>query len=220
MPYVSPSSPLPMNSQAPYPEWEMAASEARLQEDRRISRTGRERVYANTPSAASLWNLSPGLAADANYILVASEKARESVLMGMGPVSVDPLLMDPSNTALLAAEDTTVSVPVVISLNGNPETSPTALTTSEGVTMPAGAPQQIAGIWQGGTPKPEVMTRLKQLAGRVSDLGPTRCGLEPREPVQGAIPAWGGVNMPTDNGVGSFWLLLGAIGVGLLVFKK
>jgi len=90
------------------------------------SRTGRETVYANTPTAASLWREGHGLAVDASQILEQSETSRQSILIGLElpqPLQ-DAMLMQEATLAQIQA-----SAPVVSSLNAS------AATVSPGTTL-------------------------------------------------------------------------------------
>lgn len=131
MAYVDASAPLPQNSAMPVPRAELEASDRRRMAAFMASRTGRERVYANLPTAAELWNVSHGLAADANQIIGQSEVSRQSVLIGMG------LPYDLSDAATDSIDMVAAAAPVVVSLNGDNAVGSGA--TQNG-TMPAAAP--------------------------------------------------------------------------------
>jgi hypothetical protein len=135
MSYVSSSSPLPTNSLVPGPP---AIDEYKRYVDFMASRTGRERVYANMPTAASLWHLGPGLAVDASQRIGQSETARQAVLTGLGA---------PQPTEELTLQQIQAGAPVVSSLNGSPGSNAGLDTTTQGL-MPAPAPvQTVGGLW-------------------------------------------------------------------------
>src|SRR5208283_577023 len=137
MPYLSSSAPLPQNSLMPPPADQAAASNARLLRDFLQSRHGRERLYSTIPTAASLWNLGPGLAVDANQMLGQSESARESVLIGLG---LPQSLQEPTLDEIAAA------APVVVSLNASDTTG--GLDATQTGLMPSPAPvQTYGGLW-------------------------------------------------------------------------
>lgn len=137
MAYVSSSAPLPQNSLMPPPADEVAASNARILANFEASRTGRERVYATLPTAAELWDVSSGLAVDANQRLGESEYARQSVLIGMGL---------PAELAGGSLAEIQANAPQIVSLNG--DNSGGGLANTQNGTMPAPAPvQTIGNLW-------------------------------------------------------------------------
>ena len=233
MSYLSSSAPLPQNSQDPPPAAEVARSNARLLRNFNISREGRDRVYANVPTAASLWKLGPGLAADADYILKASETGRESVLIGVSP----------DTSAVSAGSPTLAQIqagaPQVVSLNAS--TTPLALTTAA-VVMPPAAPATVAGVYQGAggqglqlhpapNPLTQIMAGLQKLVASgggcrqpssTVELGPG-CGFS------GYAPTWGSAQMAMAAGnagcggaSSGAWLYVGlaAAALGLAVVSK
>lgn len=137
MSYVSSSAPLPQNSTMAPPAAEAAASQRRLWQDFEASRRGRERVYANLPTAADLYALSPGLAVDAQRILTQSETARQSVLNGLGlPASLLPVAI-------------VVSAPTVVSLNAGEAVDGTMAPENVPLsTMPLAVGESALGLWQ------------------------------------------------------------------------
>jgi len=138
MAYMSSSAPLPQNSLMPPPADEVRASNARILQSFLASRTGRERLYANIPTAAELWEVSPGLAVDANQRLGESEYARQSILVGLG------LPSDLSGASLAQVRS---NAPQVVSLNGAVTTAGGLDTTQNGL-MPAPAPvPTVGGLW-------------------------------------------------------------------------
>jgi hypothetical protein len=229
MPYVSSSAPLPTNSLVPGPP---VIDMQRVGANFQASREGRERVYANIPTAASIWNLGPGLAKDAQNILDQSEQARQAVLIGME-------LPQPLSDALIGQEislaQIQASAPVVVSINGAPGGG-VGLDSSGAALMPAAAPQMVAGVYgsaKADTGKGErgVVSRVSRRLHRPSterwsgrDLGPGCAyggGSSDSPPVAG--PDWGDATaapMASGGGVGP-WAMVGfafaAIGLASLV---
>jgi hypothetical protein len=136
MGYVSSTAPLPQNSLDPPSQSEQAASYHRLFRDHQASRTGRERVYANIPTAEQLYPVSLGLAVNAAGILNASENGRESILIG---VSGLPSISQPETLAQVQA-----AAPVVVPMDsslGLPGATVMPATVSEaGYGTPVGGP--------------------------------------------------------------------------------
>ena len=130
MAYMSSLAPLPQNGLDPLPAAEVAASNRRILENFRFSREGRERVYANLPTAESLYAEFPGLAVNAGRIIPQSELGRESVLNGLTYPAESPA---------------DLGGPEVVSLNAG---SSHDMTTSGNTVIPNGAPTQLQnGLW-------------------------------------------------------------------------
>lgn len=228
MAFVSPSSPLPYNSAVPGPP---VIDTDYVNMVANASRTGRERVYANVPTAASLFHLGGGLAVDANQILQQSEQSRQAVLIGLAPAT--SYLADDASLAEIQA-----NAPVVSSLQGSP--GDVATFSGESGLMPAPAPHlTYGGIWAspklpgGGTGSGQlgvntIVTRPSKHFLKTTDkLGPgctltftKGAGLRPPAPPWGDA---GMLQMPTSgamSGGGMVWLGLGAVAVLALLAKK
>lgn len=229
MPYVSSSAPLPTNSLTPQSG---PINTDELARDAEISRSGRERVYANMPTAASFYCENPGLAVDANQRIGESEQSRQAILTGIGVPNA--MLPEPTLAQIQA------SAPRVSSLNGSP-TSGAGLDSSQAGLMPAPAPQEVlpgifgsAKLPGGGTGQGQrgVLGQLRHGAMRrnQSNLGPG-CDRFPESPnrmlldhpvppnaanplwpapvvqmrsdgVNGYSPDWGGAFASGDSGAG------------------
>ena len=230
MGYVSSSAALPPNSAvAGPPVIDTAAVDAIFN----ASRTGRERVYANCPTAASLWDLGSGLAVDASQILGQSEQSRQAVLIGLAPAE-SALSAEPTLAEILA------SAPVVSSLNGSPGDVGGA--SPESGVMPAPAPHMTyGGLWasaklpggrtgagQLGVTTVVTTRPSKRNIKPTPNLGPgctlpyTRFGGAPRP----GAPPWGDASLawepgPAGAGVSGWWWLIAAgVGVALLAKKR
>ena len=234
MPYVSSSAPLPTNSLTPGPP---VIDMQRIAKDFFDSRTGRERVYANIPTAASLWNLGHALAKDAENILNQSEQSREAVLIGVQPQEFQADQLGQT----LTLEQIQASAPLVSSLNGAPS-SGAGLGASGSALMPVAAPDVTFGVY--GSTKGNTGRGQRGVTGVVSrrthrqfpqrwnnqDLGPgCPAGGRSGSP-QGAYgPDWGNASAvpPSasvlNSGVSS-WMLVGAafaaIGIASFAGKK
>ena len=138
---------LPQNSLNPPTAFEIAATNRRLYQNFMASRTGREAVYSTLPSAESFWAEGAGLTKDVQYIVPASEMARQSVLNGLSPLG------SANNATATAASSSgmgvTVTAPVVYSLNA-PANSLTIATLA--AASPVVSPQQT--IMPEGAPIP------------------------------------------------------------------
>ena len=231
MSFVSPSAPLPVNSGSPAPAVIDTAMVARIAN---ASRTGRERVYANIPTAASFWDLGPGLAVDASQILPQSEQSRQAVLIGLSPETV--YISDEATLEKIQA-----SAPVVSSLTGSPGDTGGASTSESGL-MPAPAPHQTFGhLWAsaklpgGGTGYGQrgvianVVTRpARGHFTATPALGPgcSLAYLKGSGFARPPAPPWGGASMMEGSGIfhgsGSslLWLLAAGVGLALLAKKK
>lgn len=155
MAYVSSSAPLPTNSLTPGPS---AVDMAQRWRDFQASQEGRERVYANIPTAASLWDVAPGLAVDASQILGQSEQARQSVLTGL---ELPTALQDAYSRQEQTLAEIQAQAPVVSSLNGNPSV-PAGLDTTQASVVPAPAPQKTVGGLYGSAKLPSSSTGKSQ----------------------------------------------------------
>jgi len=195
---------------------------ARLQANAEYSRTGRERVYANTPTAASLYALCPGLAVNANGVLQASELARQMVLNGIAPPQDMGAADSVSNTGVYpelyaggATGQAALESPTVIPLNA---VGPVSLSPAVPLypTMPAAAPTQVGNLLL-ESPPPPMAGRMKAPRSYSPKGGPG-CGLS------GFAPAWGdayalpAAPLPGAGNVG-LWALAG-IGALVLLFSK
>ncbi len=221
MAYLSSSAPIPQNSTMPPPAWEGPALLARLQRNAEYSRTGRERVYANMPTAASLWALCPGLAVDANGVIQASELARQMVLNGIAPPQ-DMQAASTSNTGVYpdlyaggATGQASLESPTVIPLNAAGPVS-SAPATPLYPTIPAAAPTQVGNLLIESPPAP--MGGRMKTARSYSPKGGPGCGLS------GFAPAWGdayalpAAPLPGAGNVG-LWALAG-VGALVLLFSR
>ena len=219
--FVSSSAPLPTNSLAVGPPEIDMAARAR---DFMASRTGRERVYANTPTAASLWREGHGLAVDANQILQQSETSRQSILIGLELPQLlqDAMLMQEATLAQIQA-----SAPVVTSLNASAATvSPgTTLETSQNGLMPAPAPVQTTGQLWGSGKLPQTGPGQRGIMGvtrgpvkhghtNLQDLGPgCPASLVVGSPRGGYGPDWGDASASPEGAESpglNPWIVIGA----------
>lgn len=180
MPYLSSFAPLPQNSLDPVPPDKAAAWYQARMRDFMFSRTGRERVYSNIPTAESFFDQWPGLAVDAAQIIPQSETARESLLYGLSYSDSE--------------SDTLSAAPVFTSLNGDPLSQD--LGTSTDLLVPNAAPVQLPnGLWDSshftGSESSHPVTTLKngKMSGTHSRVsGCVGCPVIPvRAPVQ-AVP--------------------------------
>ncbi len=133
MSYFTSSAPIPQNSLLPPPAWKGANADARRQANFDLSRTGRERLYANIPVGADFARYSLNLAVDAQTMLNASEAARQTVLNGVG---------DSTNAGFLAGLEADLAsllanAPVVLSLNGSNAIAPSQANTSDDASSSA-----------------------------------------------------------------------------------
>lgn len=180
--YVSSSAPLPQNSaSAPVPDEGMAARRLR---DFMFSRLGRQRMYANLPTAESLAYLGLGLAADASQMIAASEGARQAILIGVGNSSSP----SPLSTVVEDLQQMIANAPTVISLNGSTAVAPaggvsspvtsiqTGLVNSAVMvpTMPQRAPVPLGGVYMNPA-QPKGPVQPKQSLTRAR-LAPPGCG--------------------------------------------
>lgn len=224
MAFLPSSAPLPPNSVVPPgPVIDTAAVNREFMN----SRVGRERVYANLPTAASLWCVSPGTAVDAAQIIPQSELSRQAVLIGF---SVPDSLSDQTTLEQILA-----NAPVVSSLNGTPQDTGSASWQSG--NMPAPAPVLTIGdLWASGPLPPGTVSDYQQ-AG--TTLTRPRSGKAASTPVLGPAcsfaagvgrgmagyaPQWGDASLsyqPQPNNQAAGWLWLGIAGlVGLALLSK
>ena len=193
---------------------------ARRQEDFDVSRTGRERVYANIPEGIDFLPMSVDLAAGAQGMLNASDLARQTVLNGLGNNDNSSFLVNlEADIASLIA-----SAPRVFSLNGSNAVgpaqantgtaSPTGGNTTVFPTMPARAPSGINGTWI----YPPGPVASKPVNAKQRQIAPPGCGLS------GFSPAWGDAYAPASVSAQASkinpWLLIAAAGLGLYAISR
>lgn len=224
MSYYLSTDPIPQNSLMPPPAAEGQAADARRLAIFMDSRTGRERVYANLPTAQDLGQISLPLAVNAQGMISASEVARQTVLNGVGEQDSGGVVSIAEDIASLIA-----NAPQVLSLNGSSAIAPAQANTGAASpgnttvypTMPVRAPNPGVGggYWN---PRPaKGPQRSTPVNVKQKQAAPPGCGLS------GFSPAWGDAyagypqSQPGQaQGNGGWWLVAGLAGLGLYAMSQ
>lgn len=225
MAYFSSSAPLPQNSLMPPPAGEAARSNARVARNAQFSSEGRERFYANMPTAESLASLGLGLPVSADENITASETARQAILIGVGTPDPTATLADTLG-AIVGQLDSDVqtiinSAPVNLALNGTQGVPPSASTSStvspSGLvtttpTMPQAAPVPFGGVYL--DPAPAIRPKIVFAKIRARDPGGS-CSINLPAGRGGNSPAWG--DAAVSGGVSGGGLILAGILAGAVL---